>query len=133
MVQNFLIILLIWNFNKSIGALEKVFVFVFFSAYAYVLFTDALIPQQVWTVISSSSTVLGIAGKVPQIWTNFSTKSTGQMAFFTFLLAWLGSIARLGTVLVESDDLLFRLQYITGCVLNTLIVLQFALYWNAPK
>ena len=55
------------------------------------------------------------------------------MAFFTFLLAWLGSIARLGTVLVESDDLLFRLQYITGCVLNTLIVLQFALYWNAPK
>ena len=53
------------------------------------------------------------------------------MAFFTFALAWLGSIARLGTVLVESDDMLFRLQYITGVVLNTLIVIQFVLYWNA--
>jgi len=55
------------------------------------------------------------------------------MAFFTFALAWVGSIARLGTVLVESDDMLFRLQYISGVFLNTLIVVQFALYWNVAK
>ena len=55
------------------------------------------------------------------------------MAFFTFLLAFVGSVARLGTVLIESDDYLFKLQYIIGCLLNTIIILQFALYWNNSK
>ncbi len=52
------------------------------------------------------------------------------MAFATFLLAFLGSIARLGTVLVESDDVMFKFQYIVGCFLNTIIITQFGLYWN---
>ena len=55
------------------------------------------------------------------------------MAFFTFALSWVGSIARLGTVLVESDDFMFRLQYITGTILNTFIIIQFGLYWNSSK
>ena len=55
------------------------------------------------------------------------------MAFATFLLNFLGSIARLGTVLVESDDFMFRLQYIVGFFLNTMIIIQFALYWNTAK
>jgi hypothetical protein len=55
------------------------------------------------------------------------------MAFATFALNFLGSIARLGTVLVESDDFMFRLQYIVGCALNTMIIIQFALYWNTAK
>jgi hypothetical protein len=55
------------------------------------------------------------------------------MAFATFLLTFLGSIARLGTVLVESDDFMFKLQYIVGFILNLLIIVQFLLYWSAPK
>jgi len=59
--------------------------------------------------------------------------STGQMAFLTFLLNFLGSIARVGTVLQESDDFMFRLQYCTGLFFNTIIIVQFALYWNVAK
>lgn len=55
------------------------------------------------------------------------------MAFATFLLSFLGSTARLGTVLVESDDFMFKLQYIVGWVLNFLIIIQFALYWKSTK
>ena len=73
-----------------------------------------------------------IVAKVPQLYSNFSNKSTGQLAFLTFMLNFAGSLARLGTVLFESDDMLFRLQYITGAVLNTLMIIQFALYWNSP-
>jgi prolipoprotein diacylglyceryltransferase len=60
-------------------------------------------------------------------------KSTGQMAFATFLLTFLGSVARLGTVLVESDDFMFKLQYIVGFILNLMIIIQFALYWSSSK
>ena len=60
-------------------------------------------------------------------------QSTGQMAFITFLLTFVGSLARLGTVLHQSDDFMFRLQFITGSLLNTIIIVQFALYWNVAK
>ena len=139
MVQNFLIILLIWNYNKTVGFIEKVVVSVFFMAYGYVMFKTTMITPEVWTLISSSSSMLSkyiyifssnlflskidIIAKVPQILTNFRNKSTGQMAFFTFLLSFLGSVARLGTVMVESDDFMFRLQYIISVLLNSMIIL----------
>ena len=47
--------------------------------------------------------------RLPQIYTNFRNKSTGQLAFFTFFLGFAGSAARLATVLVETDDFLYRL------------------------
>jgi len=46
------------------------------------------------------------------------------------LLSFLGVIARLGTVLFETDNFLYQLQYILSVVLNGIIVLQFILYWN---
>ena len=68
--------------------------------------------------------------RVPQIIANYRNQSTGQLAFFTFFLSFLGVIARLGTVLLETDDFLYQLQYILALFLNGVIVLQFILYWN---
>jgi len=34
-------------------------------------------------------------------------------------------------VLVETEDFLYRLQYIIGTGLNGVLVLQFLLYWNS--
>lgn len=77
---------------------------------------------------------MNIVAKLPQIYKIFSDKSTGALAFFSFFLNWAGSIARLGTVMVESDDFMFQLQYIVGVVLNSIIILQFFIYWNStPK
>jgi len=46
------------------------------------------------------------------------------------LLGWLGSLARLGTVLVASDDFVYQLQFIVGLGLNTILMGQFLMYWN---
>ena len=141
MVQNFVIIQLIWNYNKTVGFVEKVLVSVFFMAYGYTMFKTTMITPELWTLISSSSSLLSkyiyliftrsinpfcsldIIAKVPQILTNFRNKSTGQMAFVTFLLSFLGSVARLGTVLVESEDFMFRMQFIISVLLNSMIIL----------
>jgi len=72
--------------------------------------------------------------KLPQIYTIFCNKSTGQLAFFGFILSFLGAIARTATVLMETDDFMFQLGYIVSVCLNGIITFQFALYWNAsPK
>lgn len=87
-----------------------------------------------WAIITSASTGMNIVAKLPQIWKIYSEKSTGALAFFSFFLNFAGSIARLGTVLIESDDPMFQLQYIVGVMLNTIIILQFFIYWNStPK
>lgn len=52
------------------------------------------------------------------------------MAFLTMFLQFAGSIARLATVLIESDDFLFNLPFMTGTALNTALIAQFALYWS---
>jgi len=41
-----------------------------------------------------------------------------------------GSLARLGTVLVETDDLIYLISFLVAVSLNGILVLQFVLYWN---
>jgi mannose-P-dolichol utilization defect 1 len=77
--------------------------------------------------------ILLIISRIPQIITNFLNKSTGQLAFFTFLLNFLGGIARLGTVLVETSDFAYQLPYYIGTSLSGILVLQFLLYWNSSQ
>ena len=48
---------------------------------------------------------------------------------------FLGTLARLFTVIQEVDDSLILFNIVTVFILNTVIVLQFLVYWNVqpPK
>lgn len=109
LVQNTIVILLMYKFDKSIGMGEKVGVLGVLAVYAAVLVLDQGVPEQVWSAVSSSCILFNIMSRVPQIYQNFASKSTGVLAFATIFLAFAGSIARLGTVLVESDDAMYKL------------------------
>lgn len=129
--QNYLIVLMFWVYAKEIGAAEKAGMFALFASYAFILFSgDRFLTQEHWKLVQQSNLALSLLSRVPQILTNFSNKSTGQLAFFTFFLSFVGVVARLGTVLIETDDFLYQLQYILSVILNGIIVLQFVLYWN---
>jgi mannose-P-dolichol utilization defect protein 1 len=129
--QNVVIILLFWVYSTKISSAEKAGLFTLFTAYAYVLFQgDTFLGDDQWQLVQKSNMFLMVSSRVPQILTNFQNQSTGQLAFFTFILNFLGGIARLATVLVETDDFMYQLQFIIGVALNGIIVLQFVLYWN---
>ena len=155
MLQNFIIIALIWKYNKDVAFSEIFMLSAFMISYAMLIFDPlgrGTLTEQHWAFITSCSTFMSkwnnwsfhhkllshwfffpsdVIAKLPQIYTIYANKSTGALAFFSFFLNFGGSIARLGTVLMESDDFMFRLQYIVGVVLNTIIIIQFAIYWNA--
>ena len=63
----------------------------------------------------------------------FQTKSMGANAFATFFLAFVGTVARTATVIAASDDFMYRLQFFIGLGFNTIIMVQFAMYWNDAK
>jgi mannose-P-dolichol utilization defect protein 1 len=73
---------------------------------------------------------LSLASKVPQIWTNFKNKSTGQLSVFTVMNYFLGSAAHVFTTYAELDDPLMLLGTLLATGLNLLLVLQVFLYWG---
>lgn len=82
--------------------------FLFFAAYSFVLFSGSrFLSDSSWSLVQQSNLALSLLSRVPQIITNFKNQSTGQLAFFTFFLSFLGVVARLGTVLIETDDKLY--------------------------
>ena len=102
--QNLMIISLIWYYNESITKMEKVLVFVFKLGYILVLFLGQFYTEEIWQIILTLSTVLNMVSRLPQIYLNWRTCSTGEMAFATFLLNWVGAVARGFTVMVEASN-----------------------------
>ena len=127
-VWNIMIMLMIYHYDKSISVVEKLLFTICFSAYSTWLVADQGVPPEVWPMVQSSNMAFNMMARVPQIWSNFSSKSTGVLSMITIFLAWFGSVTRLSTVLIESDDFLYRLQFISGTVLNTILFLQFFIY-----
>lgn len=131
--QNVIVIFLIWQYNKSISAAEKMAATAILVAYCTVLVQDTMLTEQMWEFVQFSACALPFFSRGPQIITNFSNSSTGALSFATMFLGWAGSMSRLFTVIVESDDFWFRMQFILACIFNSIIMLQFWLFWDAGK
>lgn len=71
-----------------------------------------------------------MAGRSDIIKTNLKNKSTGQQSFITAFLAFGGTLSRVFTSYVETDSMQMLVASIVSFVLATIIILQFALYWN---
>ena len=64
-IQNLIVILLMWSMNSKIGAVEKVgFVFVT-STISYILFEGTMMTDQTWALVSSGSILLNMSARVP--------------------------------------------------------------------
>lgn len=93
------------------------------------------LPHQYLTLCLTASIPLMALSKILQIKSNFMNGHTGQLSFITNLMNFLGCLARLFTVIQEVDDSLILFNIATVFSLNTIIVLQFLMYWSVvpPK
>lgn len=60
-VQNYIIILLIWYYNKSIGFIEKLFIFLLIVGYGAVLFDvfgHGILKDEHWSFITGQNTIM---------------------------------------------------------------------------
>ncbi|TNV74093.1 hypothetical protein FGO68_gene5434 [Halteria grandinella] len=130
LASNIIIALLIWKYNPKITRLEKIICSSVFLAYSYLLLSNKYLSDAHWSIVAKTNIILLILSRLPQILVNFRNRSTGQLSFVSFLLSFAGYIARLTTVLIETDDILYKLQYVTGTTLTGVLIAQFLLYWN---
>ena len=130
--QNVVIIVLCWRYSKTTKLAEVLTVILLTSATAYLMFSGTpWMTDEAWQLVSSSQTVMILFSTLPQIWQNFTAKSTGQLAFISQYLLCQGSGVKLYLVSSESDDFCFLLPFAVKFTMYSVILLQFALYWNS--
>ena len=128
-VQNLVILLLFFQYERGFG-IFFVLVTSTYSAFLYGLINDSVIDMSMMTLLSTLSIPIFTASKLPQIYTNFKNKSTGELSVITCVLQLGGTAARVFTTLKEVDDKVILTGFLLGLVLNAIITLQIFWYWN---
>ena len=125
-LQNLAILALIYRFNKSParGALAALVA----AAAAAAFFGGRVSRAQVAAAYEGAS-LLVLAARVPQIYSNFRAKGTGQLSGVTCGANALGALARVFTSLsAGASGRAMARSYALGAALNSVILAQIVLY-----
>ena len=91
-----------------------------------------MVPADIHRLLLSFQVVLNMSSRIPQIYLNYRHRSTGQLSFVTFFLAFAGGVARVMTTAVNVDwakGKTFLLgQFSIGVFLNAIIIFQIIFY-----
>lgn len=74
--------------------------------------------------------VINIWCRLPQILKNFNNKSTGMLAFVSYLMNWTRTGMRTAVVIATSTNTNYKIQFFISWFFNCTLVFQFWLYWN---
>jgi len=133
LIQSLIILLLAWSYSqKGVAFFEKLIFLTLFNGLIYICL-NGLLSEQYWEVIGSSSIPLLTVSRISQIYNSFKTKSTGSLAMFTFVLSFLGNVARVFTTVTESFEIPILLMYLYAAFLNLVIMFQIFLYGSKSE
>ncbi|OZJ04272.1 hypothetical protein BZG36_02478 [Bifiguratus adelaidae] len=128
--QNIIITLLIFAFSKQtvggVGALGAIL------AIGYMLMSPQLVNPTALASLFAGTIPLNIASKIPQIMTNYTNGSTGQLSAFAVMNYLFGSLARVFTTATELDDPLMLSGTSLGALFNAILAGQ-VLYYSSAK
>jgi mannose-P-dolichol utilization defect protein 1 len=129
LIQNVMIILLIWTYEKGTPITTKAAVITGLSSLSVVLYLN-LIPDYLWSVLMNGQMLIVLYSKIPQIIHNFKEKSTGQLSIITYFLNASGNCARMFTVFKESPDFVIIMNVMVSLTMNFTLVSQILLIGN---
>lgn len=127
-IQNIVITSLIFYYGRQTGLLVAVLAAL--GGIFYSLNSPQLVPQALMSSLYAATIPLTLTSKVPQIYSNFKNKSTGQLSVFTVVNYFAGSAARVFTTMTELDDPLMLFGNLLATTFNAILVLQVILYWG---
>lgn len=130
-IQNIAISVLVLQYSGR-GPAAAVFVGGLAAA-GYALYDENITGKNSLQYLQAFAGLLGIASKLPQIFTIFSEGGTGQLSAFAVFNYLAGSLSRIFTTLQEVPDKLILYGFIAGFALNAVLASQMIYYWNSPK
>ncbi|KAI9332885.1 hypothetical protein DFJ73DRAFT_663962 [Zopfochytrium polystomum] len=130
-VANCLVIAMMFHYTARYQTLAVVMTVTFI--FTYSLFSPSIVSDPILLSLQWVAILIGVVSKVPQIYENYSTRSTGQLSAVTVGLQTIGSLARCYTTATEVKDPVILITYVVATVLNGIVSWQIYLYWGRPK
>ncbi|KRY12048.1 Mannose-P-dolichol utilization defect 1 protein, partial [Trichinella patagoniensis] len=129
-LQTFIIIFLVLYYYKRFIALTVVSSFYGFCCYHVY---NGSVWENVLDSVQMMTIVIMFIARATQAVDNYIHKSTGQLSAVTYILLFLGSLARIFTSIKETGDNMIIAQYMMSTLMNLFICLQIQLYWGNKR
>jgi len=126
-MQNCILIKQLLFYSKRLNTQSAIASAAFF-VFCSMILSDSILSIGQMSILQTFSVCIFAIARFPQIRNNYMAKSTGQLAFVTCLLNFLGGIARVFTILREVKDAIVLFACLSALTVNTIIIVQFALY-----
>jgi mannose-P-dolichol utilization defect protein 1 len=129
LMQGFILVALFGIYNHRLGT--TALAAPFFGAAAYWLYL--LAPLETLALCQTGTILIFASSRLPQIWNNFRSGSTGVLSFVTVCMNVAGTTARIFTTTQEVNDPVILAGTVSSWMLNLIIFLQVLWYWNSDK
>ncbi|KAJ3206853.1 hypothetical protein HDU82_004265 [Entophlyctis luteolus] len=130
-VANCIVIAMMFHYTSQHANLK---IFVCLTAlFTAGLFTRAVVSDTVLLSLQWLAIGVGVVSKLPQIYSNWTNQSCGQLSAVTVGLQTVGSLARCFTTATEVKDVVIFVTYLVATALNGTVLYQVVIYWGKKR
>lgn len=132
LIQAIILVGIIYYFSQPLG-MKMGMKGLLYCAVAPTILAGQIDPV-LFEALYASQHAIFLFARVPQIWKNFKSKSTGELSFLTFFMNFAGSMVRVFTSLQEKAPMSVALGSALGVLMNGTILSQIIIYQKpAPQ
>ncbi|XP_052203216.1 mannose-P-dolichol utilization defect 1 protein homolog 2-like [Diospyros lotus] len=126
LIQAIILVAIIYYYSQPVGTMTWVRA-LFYCTVAPTVLAGQIDPI-LFEALYASQHAIFIFARVPQIWENYTNKSTGELSFLTSLMNFGGSMVRVFTSIQEKAPTSVVLGYVIGIMTNGTILSQIIIY-----
>ncbi|KQK16286.1 hypothetical protein BRADI_1g28010v3 [Brachypodium distachyon] len=126
LIQAIILIVIIYYYSPPMGSKTWMKALIYCGLAPTVL--AGKIDPGLFEILYASQHAIFFCARVPQIWTNFTNKSTGELSFLTCFMNFAGSLVRVFTSIQEKTPLSVLMGSAIGIVTNGTILGQIMMY-----
>ncbi|ONK72677.1 uncharacterized protein A4U43_C04F21930 [Asparagus officinalis] len=131
LIQAIVLVAIIYYYSQPVGAK------VWMKALLYCAVAPTILAGQIdpilFEALYASQHAVFFFARVPQIWKNYTNKSTGELSFLTCFMNFAGSVARVFTSMQENTPMSMILGCLLGVMTNGTILSQILMYQPQAK
>ena len=98
-----------WFYNKDVTNKHKILAILLGSLYFVMIMGGVTLNEPIWNSIIFANSIGNAVSIFPQLYENWKSKSTGELSLTTFMINWVNSVFRMGTVIYENPKPMFIL------------------------
>ncbi|XP_010270877.1 PREDICTED: mannose-P-dolichol utilization defect 1 protein homolog 2 isoform X1 [Nelumbo nucifera] len=129
LIQAIILVAIIYYYSQPVGSKTWIRALLY-CAVAPTILAGQIDPVLFEALYASQHAIFFFA-RVPQIWENYTNKSTGELSFLTCFMNFGGSIVRVFTSIQEKAPTSMIMGSMIGIVMNGTILSQILLYWKS--